>query len=160
MKEIKEEFQHLVRIANTDLDGNKQIAYALRKIKGIGFQFANLICSLSGIDKTKKVGYLSEEDIKKLDNIIKNPSKSGAPNWMLNRRRNYEDDVNKHLITADLDFTKDNDIKRMKKIKSYRGVRHMFGLPVRGQRTKSNFRRHKGHVLGVKRKAAAGRTSK
>jgi small subunit ribosomal protein S13 len=160
MKEIKEEFQHLVRIVNTDLEGNKQIAYALRKIKGVGFQFANLICSLSGIDKTKKVGYLSEEDIKKLDDVIKNPSKSGVPNWMLNRRRNYEDDANKHLITSDLDFAKDNDIKRMKKIKSYKGVRHMFGLPVRGQRTKSNFRRQKGNVLGVKRKAAAGRTGK
>lgn len=150
----EKEFKHFVRIVNTDLEGNKQIAYALRKIKGVGFQFANLICSLSGVDKTKKVGYLSEEDIKKLDDVIKNPSKSGVPNWMLNRRRNYEDNTNKHLITSDLDFTKDNDIKRMKKIKSYKGVRHMFGLPVRGQRTKSNFRRNKGKVTGVKKSKA------
>ena len=51
-----------------------------------------------------------------------------------------------------LSFTQDNDIKMMKKIKSYKGVRHILGQPVRGQRTKSNFRKNKGKVLGVKRK--------
>lgn len=147
----EKEFKHLVRIANTDLEGSKPIAYALRKIKGIGFQFANMICSFSGIEKNKKTGDLTEEDIKKLNGIIADPAKYGAPVWMLNRRKDYEDNSNKHLITSDLDFTKDNDLKRLKKIRSYRGVRHMFGLPVRGQRTKSNFRRNKGKVTGVKK---------
>ena len=152
---VEKEFKHFVRIANTDLDGNKQIAYALRKIKGVGFQFANIICGLAGVDNKKKTGYLDEKDIAKLNEVTKDPSKFGAPSWVLNRRKNYEDNVDKHLITADLDFTKDNDIKRMKKIKSYRGVRHMFGLPVRGQRTKSNFRRNKGKVTGVKKSKAS-----
>jgi small subunit ribosomal protein S13 len=52
-------------------------------------------------------------------------------------------------------FTKDNDIKLMRKIKSYKGTRHSAGQPVRGQRTKSNFRKSKGKVMGVKRKAGA-----
>ncbi|MBW2978221.1 30S ribosomal protein S13 [Candidatus Woesearchaeota archaeon] len=155
----EKEFKHLVRIANTDLDGNKPIAFALRKIKGVGFQFANILCGLASVDKAKQTGYLDEAEISKLDGIIKDTSKFNLPSWTLNRRKNYEDNVDKHLITSDLDFTIDNDIKKMKKIKSYRGVRHMFGLPVRGQRTKSNFRRNKGKVTGVK-KSKAGKAGK
>ncbi len=153
--EEKTEFKHLVRIASADLDGNKVVGYALRNVKRIGFQFANMVCALAGIDKTKKVGNLSDAEIKKLDEIITNPLKAGAPVWMVNRRKDYEDNSDKHLLTADLTFTKDNDVKRMKKIKCYRGMRHAYGLPVRGQRTKSNFRKSKGKVMGVKRKAGA-----
>ncbi len=149
----EEEFKHILRISNTDLDGNKNIAFALRKIKGVGFQFANMVCTLAGVDKAKKTGYLSDEEVKKLDEVIKEPLKTGGAKWMLNRRRNYEDNVDKHIVLGDLDFTVDNDTKRMKMIKSYRGMRHAFGLPVRGQRTKSNFRKNKGKVTGVKRKA-------
>ncbi|MBW2981653.1 30S ribosomal protein S13 [Candidatus Woesearchaeota archaeon] len=151
--EEKKDFKHLVRIANTDLDGNKLLAYALKNIKGIGFQFANIVCSLAGIDKTKKTGELSDSEIKKLDEVIADPAKAGIPDWMLNRRKDYENNSNKHLLSADLTFTQDNDVKRMKKIKCYRGMRHAYGLPVRGQRTKSNFRKSKGKVMGVKRKA-------
>ena len=150
--EEKKDFKHLVRIANTDLDGNKIIGYALRNIKGIGFQFASMVCSLAGINKVKKVGNLSDDEIKKLDEIITDPGKAGAPIWMFNRRKDYEDNSDKHLLSVDLTFTKDNDLKRLKKIKCYRGMRHAFGLPVRGQRTKSNFRKSKGKVTGVKRK--------
>ena len=72
---------------------------------------------------------------------------------MLNRRKNYEDRKNIHVITGDLIFSNENDIKRLKKIRSYRGVRHGMGLPLRGQRTKSNFRKNKGKSsLGVKKK--------
>ncbi len=148
----KEEFKHLVRIANTDIEGNKQLAVGLRNIKGIGFQFANMICSFTKIDKTKKVGTLTDEEAKKIEEVIKNPSKYKAPSWMLNRRRDYETNQDKHLILSDLNFTKDNDIKRLRKIKAYRGVRHSQGRPVRGQRTKGHFRRNIGKVLGVKRK--------
>jgi len=160
--EEKKDFKHLVRIANTDLQGEKTIGYTLRNIKGIGFQFANMICALAGIDKTKKTGDLSDIEIKKIDEFIADPIKAGAPIWMVNRRKDYEDNSNKHLLTSDLTFTQDNDIKRMKKIKCYRGMRHAYGLPVRGQRTKSNFRKSKGKVMGVKRKggAAASKTGK
>jgi small subunit ribosomal protein S13 len=153
MEKNKEEFKYLVRIANTDLDGNKLLGYALKSIKGIGFQFANMVCSLAEIDKTKKVGDLSDAEIKKIDEIMADINKAGVPTWMMNRRKNYEDNTDKHLVSADLTFTQDNDIKRMKKIKCYRGMRHAYGLPVRGQRTKSNFRKSKGKVLGVKRKS-------
>jgi len=148
----QEEFKHIVRIVNTDIDGNKKIIIGLGKIKGIGVNLANAICTVSGIDKDKKIGYLTNEEIKKLEEISTNPSKYNIPSWMLNRRRNLEDNEDGHLLMSDLDFTKDNDIKRMRMIRSYKGVRHATGLPLRGQRTKANFRRNKGKVKGVKRK--------
>jgi small subunit ribosomal protein S13 len=87
-----------------------------------------------------------------------NPLKYGSPRWMLNRRNDYETGDDRHLLTGDIGFVRDNDIKRLKMIKSRRGMRHMFGLPVRGQRTKSNFRKNKGKVLGVKRSKTDGKT--
>ncbi|MBW2996493.1 30S ribosomal protein S13 [Candidatus Woesearchaeota archaeon] len=156
----EKEFRHLVRIANTDLKGEKPIGFALRNIKGVNFQLANAVCNIANIDKLKKVGELSDDEINKLDGIVKDPLKSGVPVWLANRRKDIETGEDKHIITNDLMFTKDNDIKMMRKIKSYKGMRHSTGHPVRGQRTKSNFRKSKGKVMGVKRKAGAksGRT--
>ena len=58
-----------------------------------------------------------------------------------------------HITRADLELATDADIKKLKKSKSYKGLRHQWGLPVRGQKTKSNFRKNKGKVTGVKKKA-------
>jgi len=149
------EFKHIIRVANTDLDGNKSIHQALKKIKGVGFMFANMICNLSKINKFQKAGDLSEKDVESVNSFMADPTKYGAPAWMSNRRKDYQTGEDKHLIMGDLKFNQENDIRRMKKIKAYRGTRHMFGLPARGQRTKSNFRRNKGKVQGVKRKAQA-----
>lgn len=150
----EQEFKHLVRIANTDLDGNKPIYKALTKINGIGFMFSNMLCSLTNIDKNIKAGYLTDEQAKKLDDAIKTPEKFNVPSWMFNRRKDIEDGKDKHLVTGDLKFAQETDVKMMKKIKSYKGMRHAFGLPVRGQKTRSNFRKNKGKVsLGVKKRA-------
>ncbi|MAE43148.1 30S ribosomal protein S13 [Candidatus Woesearchaeota archaeon] len=157
----KDDFRYFIRIANTDLDGNKQIAPALTKIKGVGFMFSNMVCNLAGIDKTSKTGYLKDEQVKKLDDVLNNPSKYDIPSWMLNTRKRYDDGKDYHILTSDLTFKIENDIKKLKKIRSYRGIRHGIGLPLRGQRTKSNFRKNKGKSsLGVKRKegAKSGRT--
>ena len=151
-EEQKQELKYFVRIANTDLDGNKQIGNSLIKIKGISFMFSNAICNAAGIQKTKKTGYLSDEDVAKIDDILKEPSKYKLPSWLFNRKKDPEDNQDKHLSGTSLTFTQDNDIKMMKKMKSYKGIRHSLGLPVRGQRTRSNFRRNKGKVMGVKRK--------
>jgi len=162
MEEQKAGFKYIVRIVNTDIDGNRPVYVALRKIRGVNFMFSNMVCSLAGVDKFKKAGYLSEAEIKKIDEIIRDPAKFHAPSWLLNRRKDYESGEDKHLVTSTLDFVKENDIKRMKKIKSYKGMRHAYGLPVRGQRTKSNFRKSKskgkGGTLGViKKKMKSGR---
>lgn len=151
-----QDFKHLVRIANTDLDGSKNIVDTMRTIKGVSFMYAHAICTVTHIPRTKKTSDLNENDIGKIESVLENPDKFSIPVWMLNRRKEYETGQDMHLITADLTFMVDNDMKRMKKIKSYKGVRHMIGQPVRGQRTKSNFRKNKGKIsLGVIRKKTA-----
>jgi len=152
MGEQNPNFKHIVRIANVDLSGEKVIGIALKKIKGVGFNLADAACNLASIEKGKKTGDLSDEEIKKLNEIISNPLEKGVPAWMLNRRKDYETGEDKHLLEGTLDFVTDNTIKRLMKIKCYRGVRHSRRLPVRGQRTKANFRRSKGKVVGVAKK--------
>jgi len=151
----EQEFRHIVRIVNTDLDGNKPILHALRKIKGVSFMYANMACSLSGINKTAKTGYLNDAQVGKLDETLRNPVKFGAPIWILNRRKDVETGEDSHLMLGDLDFTKSNDIKRLQMIRSRRGMRHAAKLPLRGQRTRSNFRKNKGKVQGIGKKKAA-----
>ena len=151
-EEQKQELKYFVRIANTDLDGNKPIQTALTKIKGISFMLSNAILNAASIEKTKKAGYLSDEHVSRIDEIIKDLSKFGIQSWLFNRKRDPEDGTDKHLVSATLTFVQDNDIKMMKKMKSYKGIRHSLGLPVRGQRTRSNFRRNKGKVMGVRKK--------
>jgi len=148
-----ESFRHIVRIANTDLDGSKPILHALTKIKGVSCMFANFACYKTNTDKKIKAGDLTEPQVKKIDTFI---TTIRSPSWMMNRRNEVETGETKHLISGDIDYQVENDLKRLKMIKTYRGIRHMHGLPVRGQRTKSNFRKNKGKVMGVKR-AKAGK---
>ena len=148
------EFRHIVRIANTDLKGEKQILVAMKKIKGVDVMYANMALSIAGVSKIKKAGDLSDAEVEKIDEALKNPTSNHVPVWLLNRRKDYETGVDTHLLNADLDYEKDNDLKRMKKLKIYKGLRHQWGLPVRGQRTKSNFRKNKGKGLGVKKKTS------
>lgn len=157
MAEEQKDFRHLVRIVNTDIDGNKPICHALTRIKGVGFMFANMVCNVTETEKTKRAGTLSETEVKKIEDAIRNPLKYHVPLWMLNRRKDVETGEDKHLVTTDINFVNDNDIKIMKMIRCYKGVRHSMGLPVRGQKTRSNFRKNKGKVLGVKRSKKTGK---
>ncbi len=144
--------KHIVRIAKTDIEGHRPIFVSLRKIKGISFSLANAICNLAGVDKSIKTGELDDAKIKLIDEIVSNPDKNNIPKWMYNRRRDPVKGEDNHLTSGDLDYASENDIKRLRKLKCYRGVRHSSKLPVRGQRTRSNFRKNKGKVTGVKRK--------
>ena len=152
-EEVSKDFRYLVRIANTDLDGNKPIYKALTKIKGISFSYSNAVCQVSKIDKYSKTGMLKDPEIQKLDVTIKNMAEV-VPSWLLNRRKDTSDGTDKHLLAGELQFAHENDIRMMKKIRSYKGIRHGLGLPVRGQRTRSNFRRNKGKGPGVIRSKA------
>lgn len=149
-KQPEQNIQQLVRIADTDLNGAKTLLYALSKIKGIGISFANAICNIAKIDSTRKIGSLTQAEIEKLEKTIKDPLTEGLTPWLLNRQKDFETGKDKHVITSDLQFNTENDIKFMKRIKCYKGIRHMLGAPVRGQRTRSKFRKNKGKVVGVK----------
>ena len=103
--------------------------------------FSNAICNVLDPDKRRKIGSLTENELKAIETLIANPVK--FPKWLLNRRKDYDTGEDIHLTSSRLKLRKEFDIKRMRKIKSYKGVRHAVGLPVRGQRTKSNFRKNK-----------------
>jgi small subunit ribosomal protein S13 len=109
------------------------------------------------IDKKKKIGELTPEEIKKIEVFVKNPE---VPNYLINRRSDLETGEDKHLQGTDLELRKDFDIKRLKQIRSYRGLRHNIGLPMRGQRTKSHFRKNRKKGSGIKSKVAKPATVK
>ncbi len=119
----------------------------LTQIRGVGYMFANTILNLLKINPDQRIGYLSSEQVKSIESIIKNPSASNFPSWFLNRRKDVETGEDKHLITSDIAFTVRNDVEREKTSGSWRGIRHMFGLKVRGQRTRCTGR--KGGAVGV-----------
>lgn len=147
-KEVKA--KTIVRIANTDLDGEKKVVNALLNIKGLGHTMSRAVCIAAGIDPDRKLMSLSEEEIKKLEDVIKNPRAFGIPSWLLNRRFDPETGKDLHLVGQELVIKQKFDIQRMIDMKCYRGLRHMYGLPVRGQRTRSTHR--KGMTVGVVRK--------
>ena len=119
----------------------------LTQIRGVGYMFANTILNVLKINPNQRIGYLSPEQVNSIESIIKNPSASNFPSWFLNRRKDVETGEDKHLLTSDIAFTVRNDIEREKTSGSWRGIRHMFGLKVRGQRTRCTGR--KGGAVGV-----------
>ncbi len=139
----------VVRLVNADVFGNTSVYNSIRRVKGVGFNFANAICMVLKLEKSRKIGSLSDKEVKQIEDVIKNPHAHKIPNWMMNRQKDPETGADLHLLSGDLTFSVQNDIKKMKMIKCYKGIRHSIGQPVRGQRTKSNFRR--GKTVGVKK---------
>ena len=143
------DFKHIVRIADTDLDGKRNVEFALTQIKGIGHRMAKSLTNILGIDATAKLGELDDETIEKLKSFIEQEI-DGLPDWMVNRRKDRYSGKNLHLLGKDVDFSRMVDLERLMKIKSYRGMRHAKGKKVRGQRTRSTGR--KGRTVGVIRR--------
>ena len=139
----------LVRIAATDIPITLSVYAGLTKIKGVSWSLSNAICHSLSLDRTRKISALSQEEIDRIMAFIKNPK---LPEWLLNRKKDIETGISKHVITTELDLQREFDIRRMRRIRSYKGVRHALGLPVRGQRTKAHFR--KGRAVGVTRSKA------
>src|SRR6185437_1303580 len=148
------EYRHILRIAGKDIDGSKKIIIALSQIKGLGYNLSQVLLQSLNINPSMRVGFLTEKEVKDIEGVIKNPSVIGIPNWYLNRRKDSDTGSDKHLITSDLDFTITNDIEREKSVMSWRGYRHMFGLKVRGQHTRTSGR--KGGAVGIKRLTKPG----
>lgn len=148
---MSQEYRHILRILGTDVQGTLKTVYALKQIKGISLSLSNAILKKAGINPDLRVGYLTETEIDKIEDIIREPAKYGLPNWLFNRRKEMETGKDVHLIGADLVLRTKIDIDKEKEIKSWRGYRHAYGLKVRGQRTKTTGRA--GKALGVKKKA-------
>jgi small subunit ribosomal protein S13 len=114
----------MVRIAGVDIPEKKKIPYSLCYIYGIGFSKANQILNDAKVDTDKRAGELSVQEINKLREIIEK----------------------NHTVEGDLHREVTLNIKRLKDIGTNRGARHGRGLPVRGQRTKTNSRTRRGNV--------------
>lgn len=141
--------ERIVRILSKDIEGSCKLYPGLTQIKGVSWVLSNAVCQLLEIPKDKKIGQLTEEEIGKITEFLKNPK---IPKHLMNRRSDFEGGEDKHLIGVDLELKSEFDIKRLKKIKSYRGIRHASKLPLRGQRTKANFRRNRKKGSGIKKK--------
>ena len=150
------EYKHILRIAGKDIDGSRKIVVALSAVKGIGHNLAQVLLQSLKINPNIRLGFLTDKELADIESVIRDPARAGMPDWYLNRRKDMETGTNRHLITSDLDFMISNDIEREKSVMSWRGYRHMFGLRVRGQCTRTTGR--KGGAVGVKRLArpAAG----
>lgn len=148
--EKADDFIYIHRILNTNIDGKRRVPFALRAIRGIGRRFAFILCKAAGIDVTKRAGQLSNAEVEQLTKILEDPEGYHIPLWLLNRRNDFKDGKNYHLASNSLDTKFREDIERLKKIRSHRGLRHYWGLKVRGQHTKTTGRN--GISVGVERK--------
>ncbi len=143
------EFRHIVRVAGTDVDGRKNVTIALAELNGVGYNFAYSLLTILGIDHNTRIGYLKESDISAIEDSLRDPIRIGFPSWYLNRRKDPESGKDTHLLSSDLEFAIKNDVEREKDVMSWRGYRHMYGLKVRGQRTRTTGR--KGGTVGVRK---------
>jgi len=144
------EFRHIVRIAGTDIDGTLKATHGLATIKGVGLNFARMVLNVLGIDPNLRIGYLTDHQIKRIEEVLSDPLKFGIPHWAVNRQRDPVTGNDLHLIGGDWDFAVKSDIDLMKKIKCWKGLRHAWGLKVRGQRTRTTGRT--GQTVGVTKK--------
>ena len=121
-----------MRIAGINIPDNKKIAYSLPYIFGVGFASAGKIITRANINPDTRAKDLNPQEVGRLRDVIE---------------KNY-------LIEGELRREIAANIKRLKELSAYRGTRHMRGLPVRGQRTKTNSRTRRGNV---RRTAGSGR---
>lgn len=113
----------MARLLGVDIPNNKRVEFALQYIYGIGPVRAKIICGEAGIPEAMRASELNEEHINKIMNVI------------AERQYKLEGDLRRDIM---------GHMKRMTAIKSYRGMRHLRSLPVRGQRTSTNARTRKG----------------
>lgn len=147
-----DEFKHIIRVLNTNLEGRRRVINALTSIRGIGRRMAHMILVKANISPSIRAGELPSDSWDKINEIIADPSKVNIPSWAFNRRKDFRDGVDLHITSNALETKTREDIERMKKIKQHRGLRHHWLLKVRGQHTNSTGRR--GVAIGVVRKKA------
>ncbi|RMY85132.1 hypothetical protein D0862_11249 [Hortaea werneckii] len=177
----KSNFQFILRLLNTNVDGKQKIMYALTRVKGVGRRYSNLVCKKADVDLNKRyatllrktarafsererkikkpliltvfsnsAGELTSEELERIVTIIQNPTQYKIPTWFLNRQRDIVDGKDGHTLANGVDSKLREDLERLKKIRAHRGLRHYWGLRVRGQHSKTTGRR--GRTVGVSKK--------
>ena len=144
---LSTQYENLIRILGNDIPGEKKTLIGLTQIRGIGYMFANSMLQILKINPDSRIGTLSAEQVSSIEKMIQDPKSQNFPTWFLNRQKDVETGDDMHLVTSDIAFNLRNDIEREKGVFSWRGYRHMYGLKVRGQRTRCTGR--KGGAVGV-----------
>ena len=127
--------------------------YALTEIKGVGRRYANLLCKKADVDLNKRclkydrgvlydsfivrAGDLNPDELERIVTIMQNPLQYKIPTWFLNRQRDIVDGKSSQILSNGIDSKLREDLERLKKIRAHRGLRHFWGLRVRGQHTKT-----------------------
>ena len=143
------DFKFILRILNTNIEGKRKVPFALRKIRGVGRRFAKMVTVKANIDPKRRAGELTEDEIKKIIDIISKPLEYDLPKWVVNRKKDPKEGTYTQQVANGWDTKIREDLEKMKKIKLHKGLRHYFGLKVRGQHTNSTGRR--GKTVGVSR---------
>ncbi|KAG6514994.1 hypothetical protein ZIOFF_025372 [Zingiber officinale] len=112
-----EDFQHILRVLNTNVDGKQKIMFALTSIKGIGRRFANIVCKKADVDMNKRAGELSASELENLMTVVANPRQFKIPDWFLNRKKDYKDGRYSQVVSNALDMKLRDDLERLKKIR-------------------------------------------
>ena len=145
-----------------DIPGERKSIVGLTQIKGIGYNFATAILDTLKINTNSNIGNLTDANVEAIEKLILDPIGGNFPTWFLNRNKDIETGANLHLLTSDIPFTLRNDIERERITASWRGYRHLSGLKVRGQRTRTSGRKGgavgvaKGGLVAVVKKGAPG----
>eukprot|EP01115_Flamella_aegyptia_P003013 TRINITY_DN146_c0_g2_i1.p1 TRINITY_DN146_c0_g2~~TRINITY_DN146_c0_g2_i1.p1 ORF type:complete len:153 (-),score=38.16 TRINITY_DN146_c0_g2_i1:160-618(-) len=145
----EKEFNHVLRILGTNVEGRQKAPYALTKIRGIGRRYAFQVCKSADIDVNKRAGELTKDEVGRLMEVINDPNEFKIPKWFMNRKRDLVTGETKQVFSNPLDMVLREDLNRLKKIKSHRGIRHYWGLKVRGQHTCTTGRG--GRTVGIKK---------
>ncbi|CAH8549693.1 unnamed protein product [Schistosoma rodhaini] len=124
---LPEKFQHILRVMNTNIDGQLKIMYAITSIKGVGRRYANVVCKKADIDLNKRAGELTEDEVEKLVTVMSNPRQYKIPDWFLNRQKDVDDGKHSQLMSGALETKLREDLERLKRIRSHRGIRHYWG---------------------------------
>lgn len=126
--------------------------FALTEIKGVGRRYSNLVIKKADVDLNKRAGELNSDELERIVTIMQNPAQFKIPTWFLNRQRDLVDGKNSHVLSNQIDQKLRDDLERLKKIRSHRGLRHHWGLRVRGQHTKTTGRRVGARTIATKGK--------
>lgn len=150
--QIKQEsdFKYILRLFNTNIDGKQKIPFAIRSIRGIGRRLAIIVTKKAGLNVNDRAGDLSEEQLEKIVDICNNPTNHGIPVWFLNRKNDPKEGNNIQMIANTIETKLREDLEKMKRMRLHKGLRHYYGLRVRGQHTCSTGRR--GKIVGVSKK--------
>uniref|UniRef100_A0A8C2LV38 Small ribosomal subunit protein uS13 n=1 Tax=Cricetulus griseus TaxID=10029 RepID=A0A8C2LV38_CRIGR len=130
--EIPEKLQHILQVLNTNIDGQRKIAFTIIAIKGVVLRKVDF-------DLTKRAGELTEDQVERYK----------IPDWFLNRQKDVKDGKYIQVLANGLDNKLHEDLERLK-IRIHRGLQPFWGLRVQGQHTKTTG--HRGHTMGVSKK--------